>query len=122
MARETRPAMTATDLDLGSFSDQPPWIVDPAAMRWRRAVPGLRAEIADELPQLTRAGRLPPGARVVRTTRLLGTALGGWYFGARRRDPARSTAVNFMLVPGLILSGRAPALMGLAARGSSNQS
>ena len=34
-----------------------------------------------------------PGARVVRTTRLLGAALGGWYLGARRRDPARSTAV-----------------------------
>jgi ubiquinone biosynthesis protein len=85
--------MTVTDLELGSFSDQPPWLVDPSAMRWRRAVPGLRAEIADELPQLTRAGRVPPGARVVRTTRLLGVALGGWYFGARRRDPARSTAV-----------------------------
>jgi ubiquinone biosynthesis protein len=30
---------------------------------------------------------------VVRTTCLLGVALGGWYLGARRRDPARSTAV-----------------------------
>jgi ubiquinone biosynthesis protein len=85
--------MTVTDLEIGSFSDDPPWEVDPAVMRWRRAVPGLRAQIADELPGLTRPGRLPPGARVGRTTRLLGTALLGWYLGARRRDPSRSTAV-----------------------------
>ncbi|MEQ1788619.1 MAG: AarF/UbiB family protein, partial [Acidimicrobiales bacterium] len=85
--------MTVTDLELGSFSEDPPWLVDPGAMRWRRAVPGLRAQIADELPHLTRPSRLPPGARVVRTTRLLGTAVGGWYLGARRRDKARSTAV-----------------------------
>jgi ubiquinone biosynthesis protein len=85
--------MTVTDLELGSFSEDPPWIVDPSAMQWRRAVPGLRAQIADELPLLTRAGRLPPGARVVRTIRLLGTALGGWYLGARRRGNDDSTAV-----------------------------
>jgi ubiquinone biosynthesis protein len=85
--------MTVTDLEIGSFSDDPPWEVDPSVMRWRRAVPGLRAQIADELPGLTRPGRLPPGARVGRTTRLLGTALVGWYLGARRRDPSRSTAV-----------------------------
>ena len=59
--RETRPAMTVTDLELGSFSDEPPWLVDPDEMRWRRAVPGLRAEIADELPRLTRADQGPPG-------------------------------------------------------------
>jgi ubiquinone biosynthesis protein len=84
--------MTATDLDLGSFSEDPPWSVDPEAMRWRRAVPGLRVAIADELPRLTRPGRVPPGARVVRTTRLLAVALGGWYL-ARRREPAASTAI-----------------------------
>ncbi len=85
--------MTVTDLALGSFSEDPPWLVDPSAMRWRRAVPGLRAQIADELPRLTRPGRVPPGARVVRTIRILGTALAGWYLGARRRAPATSTAV-----------------------------
>ena len=70
--------MHATDLELGSFSEDPPWVVDPDAMRWRRAVPGLRRQIADELPSLTQPGRVPPGARVVRTIRLLGVALAGW--------------------------------------------
>ena len=85
--------MTVTDLELGSFSDEPPWLVDPDEMRWRRAVPGLRAEIADELPRLTRATKVPPGVRVLRTTALLGGALAGWYFGARRRGAPESTAV-----------------------------
>ena len=67
--------LTVTDLELGSFSEEPPWVVDPSAMRWRWAVPGLRDQIANELPRLTRAGRLPPGARVVRTTARLVVAL-----------------------------------------------
>jgi len=85
--------MTVTDLQLGSFSEDPPWVVDPEVMRWRRAVPGLRAQIADELPRLTRPGKVPPGLRVVRTTRILGTALGGWYLGARRQGGSASRAV-----------------------------
>lgn len=85
--------MTATDLELGSFSEDPPWVVEPEHMRWRHAVPGLRAQIADELPRLTRPGKVPPGLRVIRTTRLLGTALGGWYLGARRKGGSVSTAV-----------------------------
>ena len=74
----------------GSFSEDPPWVVEPDAMRWRRAVPGLRRQIADQLPSLTQPGRVPPGARVIRTVRLLGVALGGWYLGAR---PARRLRV-----------------------------
>jgi ubiquinone biosynthesis protein len=85
--------MTPTDLKIGSFSDDPPWTVEPGIMRWRHAVPGLRAQIADELPGLTRAGRVPPGARVIRTTHLLGAALAGWYLSGRRSGGSRSTAV-----------------------------
>jgi ubiquinone biosynthesis protein len=85
--------VTAIDLDLGSFSDHPPWAVEPGAMRWRGAVPGLRAQIADELPRLTSPGRVPPGLRVVRTTRLLGAALVGWYLGGRRQGGSASVAI-----------------------------
>lgn len=82
----------ATDLELGSFSDDAPWIVDPTALRWRRSVPGLRRQIADDLPRLTRPGRVPPGLRVVHTVRLLGTALALWYLGARRAGGTSSRA------------------------------
>ena len=87
------PSMTApTDLHLGSFSDDAPWIVDPAAMGWRRAVPGLRRQIAVDLPNLIRPSKVPPGMRVVRTARLLGTALGLWATGARRKGGSVSLA------------------------------
>ncbi len=85
--------MTASDLDLGSFSEDPPWVVEPEQMRWRRAVPGLRKQIADQLPTLTQPGRIPPGARVIRTVRLLGVALGGWDLGARRQGGSASVGV-----------------------------
>ena len=84
--------MIPSDLELGSFSDAPPWLVEPGQMRWRHAVPGLRAEIVDELPQLTRAGRVPPGLRVIRTTAVLGGALVRWYLGGRRAGGSPSTA------------------------------
>lgn len=85
--------MAATDLQTGSFSEEPPWLVEPAQMRWRRAVPGLRAQIGRSLPHLTRPSRVPPGLRVVRTVRILGGALLGWYLGARRTRPEASVAV-----------------------------
>jgi ubiquinone biosynthesis protein len=83
-----------TDLDIGSFSDHAPWLVDPDpdTMPWRRAVPGLRRSIAAELPSLTRPGRVPPGVRVVRTTAVLGSALGRWAAGARRAGGTTSIA------------------------------
>ena len=82
----------ASDLDIGSFSDDPPWLVDPGAMRWRRALPAVRAEIVTELPRLTTPGRLPAVGRLVRTTVSLGSALGVWAAGARRKGGATSTA------------------------------
>jgi ubiquinone biosynthesis protein len=81
-----------SDLDLGSFTERAPWIVDPEAMPWRRAVPGLRRQIAADLPRLTAPSKLPPGMRVVRTTRLLGTALVLWALGARRKGGSASIA------------------------------
>ncbi|MGQ0832663.1 MAG: ABC1 kinase family protein [Microthrixaceae bacterium] len=86
------PADPPADLAIGSFSDDAPWLVDPDQMPWRAAVPGLRRQIALDLPHLTRPGKVPPGSRVVRTTALLGFALARWATGARRRGGAASRA------------------------------
>ncbi|MET0727354.1 MAG: AarF/UbiB family protein [Acidimicrobiales bacterium] len=80
------------DIALGSFSADGPWVVDPAAMPWRRPVPGLRRQIALDLPALTKPSRLPPGPRVIRTVALIGTALVPWALGARRRGGGESHA------------------------------
>ena len=85
--------MPAADLSIGAFSDDGPWVVDPAAMPWRRGIDRLRAATAAEVPNLVRRRRLPPGARVVTTGAALAGALGGWYAGERRSgDQSRSRA------------------------------
>ena len=81
-----------SDLERYSFTEQAPWVVDPEAMPWRRAVPALRRQIAADLPALVRPGKVPPGMRVVRTTALLGRAVGVWAAGARRRGGGESIA------------------------------
>jgi ubiquinone biosynthesis protein len=80
------------DLALGSFTEAAPWVVDPDAMPWRRAIPGLRRQLAAELPRLTRPSAVPPGMRVVRTSAQLVAALGPWAVGARRRGGRVSIA------------------------------
>ncbi len=80
------------DLALGSFTEDAPWEVEPGAMPWRKTVPGLRRQIAADLPNLVRPGRVPPGMRVVRTTALLGRAVGLWAAGARRKGGSASIA------------------------------
>ena len=86
------PADPPSDLAIGSFTDAAPWIVDPDAMPWRAAVPGLRRQIALDLPGLTTPARIPPGVRVVRVVRLIGTALALWAVGARRKGGSESRA------------------------------
>jgi ubiquinone biosynthesis protein len=78
------------DLEVGSFSDHPPWIVDPAEMRWRRAVPAVRWVQRRELPELVRPRRLPPVRRLARVARHIGGALVGWYVSGRRAGGAAS--------------------------------
>ena len=80
------------DLSLGAFSADPPWLIEPSAITWRRAVPAQRARIRRELPELVRHRRLPPGLRVVRVARHIGGALAGWVLVERRRGGSASRA------------------------------
>ncbi len=86
------PIEPPADLAVGSFSNDPPWLVSPDNMPWRAAVPGLRRQIAHDLPALTKPSRVPPGSRVVRTVAVLGSALGRWALGARRKGGSSSRA------------------------------
>jgi hypothetical protein len=47
------------DLAIGSFSNDPPWIVEPSAMPWREVVDSIRWLTRHDLPELTSARRLP---------------------------------------------------------------
>ena len=80
------------DLRFGSFSDAPPWLVDPTDLRWRRGVDRLRQRTRDEVPVLLRRRRLPPGGRVLRVGVSLASAVGGWYVVDRGKGEHRSRA------------------------------
>ncbi len=80
------------DLDLGTFSNRAPWLVEPERMPWRRDVDALRARVKREVPELTRPRRLPPGARMARVVRHLLVPVAVWSVTDRRRGGAASRA------------------------------
>jgi ubiquinone biosynthesis protein len=85
------------DLALGSFSPDGPWEVDLDDLTGRRGLDAVRRDTQAEAPRLTRRRRLPPGRRVLRTGRLLGTAIAGWLLVERRRhkgEPASRAGLS----------------------------
>jgi ubiquinone biosynthesis protein len=80
------------DLAIGSFSEHPPWIVDPDAMPWREAVEEIRWLTRHDLPELIRPRRLPQGGRAFTVVRRLGTAVGMWAWKGRGKDRSTSRA------------------------------
>ena len=73
-----------SDLTFGAFSEDPPWLVDPAALTWREGAEARRQATQAQVPNLLRRRRLPPGSRVVRVGAELIRALAGWYLVDRR--------------------------------------
>lgn len=78
------------DLDIGGFSDDAPWLVDPDALAWRRGLAPLRAATTAEVPRLLDPRRIPPVGRVLRVVTLVGFAIVAWYLADRRRGPMAS--------------------------------
>jgi len=83
---------TASDLAIGAFTDDGPWLVEPDRLPWRRGLDRVRDHTKAEVPVLTKRRLLPPGARVIRVGRLVGTAVGGWYAidGGKGPEASRS--------------------------------
>ena len=80
----------APDLDIGSFTDVGPWVVDPDAMTWRRDVDRLREHARAQVPRWMETSHLPPLGRLARVVSRVGGALGVWAVGARRKGPPES--------------------------------
>ena len=81
-----------SDLAIGSFTDEAPWIVDPDAMPWRGPVDAVRWVTRRQVPQLVAPRRFPSGTRVFTVLRHLGPAIGLWAAGARRKGGSASKA------------------------------
>ncbi len=88
-------APTPADLSWGSFSDEAPWTLDRADVRWLNLAATLRRQAQVEVPGLTRPSRLPPGSRVVTVAAKLAGAVAPWSLRKRRHryaEPADSRA------------------------------
>ena len=80
------------DLAIGSFSNNPPWIVEPASMPWREVVDSIRWLTKHDLPELTSARRLPDVKRAVTVVADFGSAIGMWWATGRRNGKAGDRA------------------------------
>ncbi len=78
------------DLAIGSFTDNGPWVVDPDTFTWRRDVAAARAQAHADVPRWLETGHLPPLGRLVKVMWGVGSALGLWAVGARRKGPPYS--------------------------------
>jgi ubiquinone biosynthesis protein len=78
-------SVSPADLSVGSFSNTPPWLVDPDHLPWRTGVAAQRATTAAQVPRLLQRQRLPPGRRVIRVAAELIRAVGAWYLIERRQ-------------------------------------
>ncbi|MHB1854602.1 MAG: ABC1 kinase family protein [Acidimicrobiales bacterium] len=87
----TQPVPPA-DLAFGSFTDNPPWLIDPARLAWSAGLDAVRAASRDEVPELMRRRRMPPTRRFLTTGGRLSLALAGWWLTDRRRNPSTSRA------------------------------
>jgi ubiquinone biosynthesis protein len=74
-----------SDLDMGAFSEKPPWEMTGKDLPWRKDVPALRAQVAAQVPRLLRRRPLPPGERVLITSARLGWAIMSWRLVEKRR-------------------------------------
>jgi ubiquinone biosynthesis protein len=88
----TAPPDWPADLAVGSFSDDAPWLIDPAEVSWRRRVDAIRWVSRHRVPALVAPRRWPPGPRVLTVLRHLAPALGAWALGARRQGGSASRA------------------------------
>ncbi len=82
--------MPAADAALGSFSDDPAWLVDPDRIAWLPGLDAERARVQAEVPELLRARRLPPGLRTGSVVGRLGLAIGVWMLRERGRPSSRA--------------------------------
>ncbi|MGB0111663.1 MAG: AarF/ABC1/UbiB kinase family protein, partial [Ilumatobacteraceae bacterium] len=80
------------DLQWGSFTSDAPWELDRADIRWVNLAVTLRRQAQAEVPRLTAASRMPPGARVLGVGRRLGTAVVPWMIRKRRGRYATTEA------------------------------
>jgi len=80
------------DLVHGTFSAEPPWLIDPAELPWLVGLDEVRAAVRASVPKLVRSRRVPPLRRLIVTARHLGGAIVMWWIRGRRKGGTESKA------------------------------
>ncbi len=81
-----------TDLRVGAFTSDAPWIIDRAEIGWLPGLDSVRLASEREVPELVTPRRFPPGPRVLRVVWRIGGALVGWSLFERRKGGAVARA------------------------------
>ncbi len=82
--------MRATDLDEYAFTEEAPWVIDPAALTWNTGLDQRRARTRAELPRLLARRRLPPIGRSARVVGAIGLALVQWRLSDAKTPRSRA--------------------------------
>ena len=85
-AASSRPA----DCAFAGFSDDPPWLIDPAELRWLDGLEVIRGADPSRGPEPGAASLCPPAHRLLRVGWMLAKAIGAWYIVDRGRGQPRS--------------------------------
>jgi len=75
-----------------AFGPDGPWVLDPAAIRWREGLEAVRAKEQASVPELTRPRLVPPIGRFASAATKVGGALLAWRLRERRLGDERSRA------------------------------
>ena len=86
------PSPEPTDRAWGAFTESAPWVLEESQISWMPLAERLRDRAQAEVPELTRAGRIPDLRRLVSVVRHLGWAVGVWWVRKRRGRYADSEA------------------------------
>ncbi len=92
LAPPETPSEQPSDLAFGSFSEDPPWIVDPDNLRWKKGLDTVRSVVRRQVPELIAPRRVPNGTRVFKVVWELGSALGLWALTGRRKRATDQSA------------------------------
>lgn len=79
-----------SDRTWAAFSEAGPWVLNEQEIGWQKQSAVLRQAAQNEIPQLTKASRVPPLARLATVTFVLAKALLPWWIRKKRNKFATS--------------------------------
>ncbi len=90
---DERPVRRAPgDSQVGVFSAEEPWTVEPDKLVWRRGLDAVREATRAEVPRMLTRRRVPPVGRVLTVGARLGSAICVWWLSDRRKGQRASRA------------------------------